>query len=138
MLWMRISRAFFVAAAVGFGASAPSGAVAIYNYSGMPFSSDTNPYTNAMSVTGFFELAAPLLPNLVDASPGVLDWELNAEASDPVLRIDTDGSGATTAWVSAAGNPLPGAIGEGWVFISTGSGFPPVVIEAASSSNARP
>lgn len=128
-------RAVLIAAVVFLGGSASAGAMAIYAYTGNPFSSASAPYTTAMRVTGFFTVAVPLAPNLSNESLAVLDWALNdgvntldpsnTPASEPRLQVDTDAAGAITGWRFAAQTALPMALGEEFFFISALSGFAP-------------
>jgi hypothetical protein len=110
------------------GLSAPAWAVAIYTYTGNPFTSATSPYTTQDRVSGAFTLPAPLAPNQTDIAPEVSSWTLTdgvgVFSSDHAggglfgyglqfSNVSTDSLGDITTWTVAVilgGIDIPTAI----------------------------
>lgn len=89
-------------------AASPVSGQAVYTYQGGLFSAVSPPYTAAMSVSGSFEVAAPLPPSTanIDLSGGLTAFSFfdGIEARDETnslicqFQVSTDAGGAIVAW----------------------------------------
>ena len=120
MNWLRRTFGFVAVASLGIGSVPSANALAIYQYSGKPFSNVAGVYTTADFVSGTISLSNPLVANLSGASiaASILAYTFSdghqtlSGVTPTVALVSTNTSGNITAWaiglgpLGAGGTPI--------------------------------
>ncbi len=91
-----------------------------YNYTGAPYTTAAPPYDTTMSVTGSFQLAAPLAPNqplqIISGSVVSLSFSDGVhtynEATIVAFAVGTDAAGNIDNWSIALSQPVPVVVND--------------------------
>jgi len=130
-------RPLIVAAVLALSASSQAAADIIYQYTGLPFTSASSPYTTSDFVSISLTLANPLPANLSDSNilPLVKTYTFTdgvqtitptvaQTQNPPIFMVSTDANGTLTAWYMAAFLPAvqyQNGLGTPQIFSCTGA-----------------